>query len=48
MVPITIKDIETASNNGKNLGLDLLDQLYINEELVGGINLYGEENGKED
>ena len=48
MVPITIKDIEKASNNGKNIGLDLLDQLYINEELVRGINLYGEENGKED
>lgn len=48
MVPITLKDFEKASNNGKNLGLDLLDQLYINKELVRGINLYGEENGKED
>lgn len=48
MVPITLKDFEKASNNGENLGLDLLDQLYINKELVRGINLYGEENGKED
>lgn len=45
---LSIEDLEKASCNGHKIGLELLDQLYINKEMVRGVNLYGDKNGKED
>lgn len=48
LVPLTVEDLEKASCNGHKAGLELLDQLYINKEMVRGVNFYGGKNGKED